>query len=135
MKQRGFTLIECVLTIIIISVGLVAMMLLFDNVTRASMEGDMNIAATFLARERLEIVAFDKVYRGYGYVVNTSYPTSENVSIGGNNYVRELNIYEVAKGDLTTLQVNSGFKRIDCVVKWGNDATQRVTHSTLLTNY
>lgn len=135
IRQKGFTLIECVLTIVIISIGLVAMMLLFDNVTRAAMEGDLNITASFLARERLEIIAFDKVYRGYNYVATASYPVSETVSVGGNNYVRNLNIYEVAKSDLTTSQAGSGFKRIDCVVQWGSDANQRTSLSTMLTRY
>ena len=111
------------------------MMVLFDNVTRGAMEGDKNVMATYLARERLERIVFDKVYRGYSYVVQANYPASENVSLGSNNFVRTLNIYEVTKSDLTTAQSGSGFKRIDITVNWGAAATQAITESTLLTSY
>ncbi|PIR17785.1 MAG: hypothetical protein COV46_02750 [Deltaproteobacteria bacterium CG11_big_fil_rev_8_21_14_0_20_49_13] len=132
-NKKGFTLIEVVLTIVIISVGLVAMMFVFDNVTRGSMEADMNVTATFLARERLEIAAFDKVYRGYDYLTGTRYPASENVSVGGRKYVRETVVYEVDKIDLVTTLLNSNFKRVDVTVKWGTASTQRIIETTLFT--
>ena len=131
--NRGFTLIEVVLTIVVISIGLVAMMLLFDNVTHNAMQSDMNMTATYLARERLEIIAFDKVYSGYDSIKNARYGTSENVNVGGKNYIRELNIYEVNKFDLITAEQGSNFKRVDVTVKWGNEGSQKITETTLFT--
>ncbi len=131
--NRGFTLIEVVLTIVVISIGLVAMMLLFDNVTHNAMQSDMNMTATYLARERLEIIAFDKVYSGYDSIENARYGTSENVNVGGKNYIRELNIYEVNKFDLITAEQDSNFKRVDVTVKWGNEGSQKITETTLFT--
>lgn len=131
--SRGFTLIEVTLTIVIISVGLFGMMFLFDNLTKGAMEGDMNITATFLNREKLEQLMFDKVYKGYDYVAINNYSASEPVMVSNSHYIRELDIYEVAKSDLTTLQVGSGFKRIDVSVKWGDGPSQKVELSTLIT--
>lgn len=129
----GFTLVEVVLTIVVISIGLFGMMFLFDNVTRGAMEGDMNVAATYLARERMENVVFDKVYRGYDWVVNNRYPISESVSVNGQVYLRELSIGEVNKTDLTTAGAGSGFKRVNITVSWGTGAFQRITETTLIT--
>ncbi len=134
-RSWGFTLIEIVLTIVIISVGLFGMMGLFSNVTRGALEGDINIMAVYLARDRLERLVADKVYLTYDNVVNSRYVTSEPVLLGINNFVREFNIYEVSKTDILTPQLNSGFKRIDMTVRWGPDATQTITESTLLTKY
>lgn len=108
-------------------------MLLFDNVTNNAMQSDMNVTATYLARERLEQIAFDKTYRGYAAITNARYGTSENVSVGGKNYIRELNIYEVNKIDLITAENGSGFKRVDVTVKWGTGTAQRITETTLFT--
>ncbi|MBI2092690.1 MAG: prepilin-type N-terminal cleavage/methylation domain-containing protein [Deltaproteobacteria bacterium] len=134
-KNKGFTLIEAVLTIVIISSGLFGMMLLFDNITRGAIEGDMNITASYVAREKLEQMVFDKVYKGYDYVQNGNYNINEPVLVGNHNYTRQTNIYEVSKADLTTAEAGSGFKRIDMTVLWGSSATQKITESTLLTNY
>jgi len=134
-RQRGFTLIELALTIVIIAVGLFGMMVLFDNVTRGAMEGDLNIISVYLGREKMERIVFDKVNGGYNYVSMVNYPASENVSVGNNNFIRDLSIYEVSKQDLMTPISSSGFKRVDVTVRWGTGPLQRVTLSTVLTNY
>ena len=134
-RQKGFTLIELALTIVIIAVGLFGMMILFDNVTRGAMEGDLNIISMYLGREKMEKVVFDKVYSGYDYVNMANYASSEAVQIGNNNFIRDLSIYEVSKQDLATPLVDSGFKRIDVTVKWGTTPLQRITVSTVLADY
>ncbi len=134
-NTKGFTLIEAVFTIIIISVGLFAMMLLFDNVTRGAMEGDQTITSTYLARERLERMIFDKVYRGYSYIVAGNYPVIETFLVGNQTYTRQIAILEVSRGNLSAGQMGSGYKRIDVTVTWGPGATQRINEATLVTSY
>lgn len=135
-NRLGFTLIEVVLTIVIISTGLFGMMILFDNVTKGAMEGDLNLSAVYLAREKLEQIVYDKVYKNYDNVIMSRYSSSENVSLNGNNYIRDLNIYEVDKSDLATPvtpPATSGFKRVDVTIRWGTAANQRLTETTLIT--
>jgi prepilin-type N-terminal cleavage/methylation domain-containing protein len=133
--KNGFTLVECVLTILIISIGLFGMMVLFDNVTRGAMEGDMNVVATYLAREKIEQILYNKTYNGYAWVGMNQYLASEPIVLGGSNYVRDLSIYEVQKSDLLTAQGGSGLKRVDVTVSWGTDPSQRITESTLIADY
>jgi hypothetical protein len=99
------------------------------------MEGDINLMATFLARERLEQLIKDKVNNGYDSVVNASYTTTSTASVGNHFFTRSFNIYEVNRSDLTTPLNGSGYKRIDMTVSWGTSAQQSVTLSTLLADY
>lgn len=134
-KKTGFTLVEVLLTIVIISTGLFGLMSLFNNATRDVMAGDINLMATYLAQERLEQLISDKVYLGYDYVVNENYTTSAPASVGNNFFTRSFNIYEVGSGDLITPEADTGFKRIEMTVSWGLSAGERITIPTLITDY
>lgn len=134
-KIFGFTLIETLLTVVIIAVGLFGLMVLYYNATRNVMEGDINLMATFLARERMEQLISDKVNNGYASVTNSQYVTTSSVSVGNHFFTRSFNIYEVDGSDLTTPLDSSGYKRIDMTVSWGASVGQSLTLSTLLTNY
>jgi prepilin-type N-terminal cleavage/methylation domain-containing protein len=134
-NAKGFTLVEVVLSIIIISVGLFGIMYLFDNVTRGALEADLNTTAVYLARERMERIIAGKVYNGYNYVTTVNYPATEAVSVGGYNYSRNLTITEVSKVNFTTVSPGSGFKRIDVSVTWGVGGNQTITESTVIADY
>jgi len=133
--KNGFTLIEVLLTVVILAVGLFGLMILYYNSTRNIMEGDINLMASFLVRERLEQLIGDKVNNGYASLTNASYTTTSTVSVGNHFFTRSFNIYEVNKTDLSTPLVGSGYKRIDMTVSWGMIAGQNITVSTLLTDY
>lgn len=136
LKEKiGFTLVEVLLTVIIIAIGLFGLMVLYNNAAHSVMEGDVNLMATYLARERLEQMISDKAYRGYDYVVNENYDTSTTVSVGNNYFTRSFNIYEVYRSDLITPLDDSGFKRIDMMVSWGSSGAENITIPTLITDY
>lgn len=136
MKVRyGFTLIEVLLTIVIISVGLFGLMSLYHNSVKSVMEGDIELMATYLTRERLEQLISDKANYGYDYVENDRYTTSASVSVGNHVFTRSFNIYEVDGTDLLTPLDDSGFKRIDMTVSWGPSAGEMITVPTLITDY
>jgi len=136
MKKRlGFTLIEVLLTVVIVGVGLFGLMTLYHNASRKVMEGDVNMAATYLVRERLEQIIADKVSQGYGYVINDNYTTSAAVTVGNHMFTRSFNIYEVNASDLITPEIGTGHKRIDMTLTWGTGAGQSITTPTLVTNY
>lgn len=134
-KRWGFTLIEVLLTMVIISVGLFGLMVLYHNSARDVMEGDINLMAVYLARERMEKLVDDKVFHGYAYVVNDNYDTSADVTVGNHLFTRSFNIYEVTRDDLVTPEAATGYKRIDMTVSWGGGGGQNITISTLLADY
>jgi type IV pilus assembly protein PilV len=134
-KQLGFTLIEVLLTCIILGTGLFGLMILYANSMDRVVDSDINLVATYLARERLEQLISDKVHNDYSTVINTTYTTSEVVTAGNHSFTRSFNIYEVDPADLVTPQADSGYKRIDMTVSWGAEPTQTMTIPTIVTDY
>lgn len=134
-KKLGFTLIEVLITCAIIAGGLFGLMVLYSNSSQTVMEADINLMATYLARERLEQLVSDKAHFGYDSVVNDTYETTETVSVGDHYFTRSFSIYEVNKDDLLTAEADSGFKRIDMTISWGMAADQLINLSTVITDY
>jgi len=132
--EKGFTLIELLFTVVIIAVGLVGIMAMFENATRGAMQADLNVIAANLAHEKLEQIVLDKWRDGYPSLGAGSYP-NENFSSDFSVYTRNTAITEVASSDFTTSEPGSGYKRVDVTVRWGPDASQRVTIPTVLSDY
>ncbi|MBT3182323.1 MAG: type II secretion system protein [Deltaproteobacteria bacterium] len=131
IRQKGFTIIELLLAVVIISTGLVGIMSLFDNATRGAMQLDLNVIAANLAHEKLEEIVLDKVTNGYATLSDASY-SFENPVTDFNAYTRNVTITEVDPQDLSTTQAGSGYKRVDVTVSWGNGF---VMIPTVLSNY
>ncbi|MFA5187263.1 MAG: hypothetical protein WC551_12365 [Patescibacteria group bacterium] len=133
-QSTGVTLIELVLTIVVISFGLIGVMILFENATRGVMQADLNVMATNLAHEKLEQIILDKWRDGYASVIDTGYP-DENFQDEFSIFTRSTDIVEVSGSDLATQEADSGYKRVDVTVLWGGGSLQRISLSTLLASY
>lgn len=131
INSRGFTLVEAILTVVIIGGGLVGVMVLYQNATRSSMQSDVAIEAMYLAREKMEQTVATKVLSGYGAITGS---LTESVSVGGRTFTRIRSIAEVSGTDLMTSQSGSGYKSVEVTVRWGNAATEQVTLKTILSN-
>ncbi len=133
-QSTGVTLIELVLTIVVISFGLIGVMILFENATRGVMQADLNVMATNLAHEKLEQIILDKWRDGYASVIDSGYP-DENFQDEFSIFTRSTDIVEVSGSDLATQEADSGYKRVDVTVSWGGGSLQRISLSTLLASY
>lgn len=138
MKQkkdnRGFTIIELVFTIVIISLSLIGVMTLFENATRGALQADLNYIAVKLAHEKLEWVVMDKVRIGYATLNQTLYP-NETFTGSFSPYTRSTTVAEVSGADMVTATPGSGYKRIEVTVSWGAGASKRITVPTILADY
>ncbi|MDD2731082.1 MAG: hypothetical protein PHW33_03095 [Candidatus Portnoybacteria bacterium] len=133
-QSTGVTLIELVLTIVVISFGLIGVMILFENATRGVMQADLNVMATNLAHEKLEQIILDKWRDGYASVIDSGYP-DENFQDEFSIFTRSTDIVEVSGSDLATQEADSGYKRVDVTVSWGGGSLQHISLSTLLASY
>lgn len=131
----GFTLIELVLTLVLISGGLFGLLATFDAANRGAVQGQVYQAALYLGQERLETMTADKRFRGYGYIVGANYPAAENVTVGAYQYTRLVSIREVSGADFTTAMADSGYKRIDVTLSWGVGPQNQLVLSAVLGNY
>lgn len=136
MKAKGFTLIEAVITLVLISGGIVGILHLFQQNVRSANEMELTVAATYLAQERLEQMIQDKKYRGFAYTIAANYPASEDLTAQGYpGYTRTINILEVRENDLTSPAPpsGSGYKRVTVAVQVAGGDT--VTLETILTEW
>lgn len=133
-RKRGFTLIELILTIVVIALGLTGLMSLFENVTRGIMEADNAVIAGNLAREKLEQIVQHKWNSGYAALDGALYPP-ETFTGDFSRFTRSTSIREVAGSDLSTAQEGSGYKRVEVTVSWGARATQTISLPTVLASY
>lgn len=134
-RARGFTLIELILTTVVVSGGFFGLLTTFDAANRGAIQGQAHQAAVYLAQERLEQMTADKYYRGYGYLVPGNYPASEAVTVGSHQYTRLITITEVSGTDLTTAVQGSGYKRVAVTVSWPGGATNQLTLETVMGQY
>lgn len=131
-NEKGLSMLEAILGVLIISVGFLGMMPLMTSATANTLSTDHNVTSTFLADELIENMIADKQFLGYNYIVNANYPVQQMTG-DLSQYRRSVSITEVNPNDLSAAQANSGYKRVDVTVTW--NSTTSVVVTTLLTNY
>jgi Tfp pilus assembly protein PilE len=79
-NERGSTLIELILMIVIGVVAMFPLLAMYSNATTMSVEPELVSQAGFLAQEMMERVVADyhEFNRGYEYIVDANYPTENN---------------------------------------------------------
>ena len=136
-NNKGFSLIEAVLSTMILSIGLMGGVLLMQNATVASVNSDFQAIASQLANEKLETILADNYMTDgkYSIITNGNYP-AENLGYGtqDNVFQRSVSITEVDE-DLSQSQAGSGLKKVDVTVSWGENLYERITISTLVSDY
>lgn len=135
MKKAGFTLIELVVVLIVLSLGLTTLLLMLRQATYNNTTSQYLTIACDLAQERIEQIISDRKnpLRGFSYIVNANYPAESPVT-DFSTYSRSVNIYYVDLGALNTPAAGStNYKRVAVTISGpgGGD----VTLVTLVTDY
>ena len=131
--QRGFTLIETVLVIIVLGIASYGVLSVFFHGLTGSANPVLGVQGVELAKEKMEIVFADKhdSAKGYAHLTGANYPDETPVT-GFTDFNRTVQFLEVDKNDLTTPSAGSGFVRITVTVSWSGDS---VTLESLATDY
>jgi type II secretory pathway pseudopilin PulG len=106
--QGGFTLVEVVVIIVMVSIFMVAIMLPFISSLRESDVPEVASIAYFLALEKLEELA--------GQTTGSISAESRTAVSGYGDYEREVAVDDVNCNDLSTSQVGSGCRRVTVTV-------------------
>ena len=131
-RHAGFSLLEVLLAVVVLSFGLLALAALQGSLFKTSAETKAQSIALGLATEKLEF------FRGYsnvsGYQAIDSGADAAAINVGGVNYTRTWTVtryaYPAAGGNFTLVGANTGglsatyapnteFKRIRVDVTWG----------------
>ena len=137
-NQRGFTLIEIIITIVLLAVLTSGLMAMFTTFSKSNGDPSVMTQATELAQEKMEQIIADKnnPARGFNYVTNGNYPAEPpfNPALGFNGFSRSVNVIFVNTGalDTTVSPGPTNYKKITVTV---NSNTGSVTTSTLIGSY
>lgn len=137
-NENGFSLVEASMSTVILGFAFMVGVATMNNATIASANLDSQVIASQLANEKVEMILADNYLKQakYAYITEANYP-DENLNYGNSNnaYKRSVDVTEVSPNDLSAAQANSGMKRIDVTVSWGNQGYQKVKVTTLVTQY
>lgn len=135
MARPAFTLMECVIAVIIIGVATPAMFFAMRNASLDTITNLQVSRACWLAQEKLEDVIADRhsTTRGYAYVFAANYPAEPTLT-GFPGFTRSVTIGETGA---TLTGSGTGYKKITVTVTYPDwsGATRSFAVQTIVTNY
>ncbi|MBF0492399.1 MAG: hypothetical protein HQM15_06430 [Deltaproteobacteria bacterium] len=132
--QKGFSALEAIFAIMILSVGFIGYMTLFSQMAKTTETDDMRLRAGHLAGEKMEDLIATKAISGYAGI-NTG-TTTENISYDSYNFTRRTQIQFVDSSDLRTVSaLDTGYKSVNVSVSWNYGGLLSVQMMSLISNY
>jgi prepilin-type N-terminal cleavage/methylation domain-containing protein len=137
-NQRGFTLIEVIITIVLLAILTSGLMAMFTTFARNNGDPSVIIQATELAQEKMEQIIADRENsaRGFNYVLNANYPAEPpfNPPLGSTGFSRSVSVICVipSNGLNVSQACPTNYKNITVTV---NSNAGSVTTSTLIGSY
>lgn len=133
--RRGFTLIEAVLSIVILAVAVPPVLWAVRHAHANRIDPVQTCRAYWLAVEKLEDVIADRhsTSRGYGYLLTANYRAEPSVA-GYPGFAREVSLEET-EADLST--PGSGYMKATVTVRWHDSrgVPRSLAVATVLTDY
>jgi len=135
-RDQGFTLIEIIITLVVLSVAAIGVLSVFTTGIAGSADPLIVSKATQLAQEKLDSIIGDRLNpaRGFGWITAANYP-AENPIAGFSSFNRSVEIICVASADLnTSISCPRSYERVTVTVTW-NTGAGSVSLATILANY
>lgn len=136
-RQRGFTLVETIASIVILAVAVPPMMWAIREAEAERVTPVMASRARWLAVEKLEDIIADRhsTTRGWAHLVPANY-TAETPVSGFTGMNRTVTLTEYT-WNLATTSSDGGYMVVDVDVTWtdGTGTLQTLSISTVLTEY
>lgn len=129
--QKGFTLIEAIISILIIGVAFMGFGYVLSNMDQNSLTADLSVVATELARDKMEELVAQKANSGYAAV---SSQAAQNITQGTWSFSRDVVVSYVDSNTLSSSGFDTGYKKVVVNVSWGAGTGSTVSLQTLLTN-
>lgn len=134
-RQRAFTLIEAIISIVVLSISVPPMFWAIRQAHINRVNPEMISRARWLATEKIETIIADRhsSTRGYTYLVTGNYPAESSIT-GFPGFTRSVSFTETTV-NLST--AGTGYMKVTVTVGW-TDATataRSLPISTVLTDY
>lgn len=131
-NQKGFSVLETIMSTVVLAVGLVGGMVTTQNTLINSERSGQISTATIIAQSKMEEVLADHKFRGFDYITDSSnYPT-ENLSGNYQGYQQIVEIVEINSEDLQTPEEDSDLALVTIKVIWGSGSNSNVEVKTIL---
>lgn len=134
-RRRGFTLIEAIVSVVILATATPGIMWAVREAHRDRVSPVKASYARWLATEKLEDIIADRhsTTRGYTYVVNANYPAESSIT-GYAGFTRSVAINETGV-DLVT--AGTGFKKATVSIGWtdARGVARTLSIATVVTDY
>lgn len=130
-NNRGFSLFESVLVIVMVGVTFLAFGYVFGSIDQEALKADLTVLASKLAREKMEEVIQLKADSGYAAV---SAESSTTVTSGSWQFTRQVDVEFVNPADFSSSVSDTGYKRVEVIVSWGGGSGESVTLTSLVTD-
>lgn len=136
--MKGFSLIETVIVIVVLSIGTIGVLSVFTEGMRGAADPLVTLQAVGLAQEKLDQIVGDRLNtaRGFAWITPANYP-AENPISGFPAFNRSVTIFCVTTADLNTSigapPCASGYTHVTVTVT--HSVIGSVTAETLVTNY
>jgi prepilin-type N-terminal cleavage/methylation domain-containing protein len=139
-EERGFTLIETIITLVVLSIAAVGVLSVLTVATKGSANPLVVDQATELAQEKMDTIIGDRenTSRGSAYVIPGNYPAENAATLGLAGFSRTTTIICVDPGTLNTDNTfappcASGYTHV--TVNVANALIGSVSLETIVTNY
>src|SRR5690349_1011922 len=134
-RRRAFTLIEAIISIVVLSISVPPMFWAIRQAHINRVNPEMISRARWLATEKIESIIADRhsTTRGYGYLVAANYPSEASIT-GFPGFTRSVAFNETTV-NLST--AGSGYMSVTVTVGW-TDATvtaRSLSLTTVVTDY
>ena len=112
--QKGFTILETMTAILILTIGIIAILQLFPLCSNIQKSNEMENQATFLAQEKME----QEIFKTYE---NTQVGTiiEDSLAFPFERFSRETKITYV-DSNLEEIGLDIGLKKIEVIVQWSS---------------
>jgi len=133
-NKGGFTLIEIVITLVVLSIAALGVLSVFTVGISRSTDPLILNQATQLAQEKMDSIVGDRQALGFSAITTAAYPAEAAVT-GFPNYSRSVNVICVAPADLNAdAGCPQNYKQVTVTVSW-NAGAETVAVTGLFANF
>lgn len=133
-QENGFSFIELIVSIVILSIALVSFLGVFSNSLANSTTQQFSIRAAGTAREKMESLLSDRYTHGFDAIVDANYPT-ENLSSPYEGYNVNTAVTFVDESDLNTPVASSDYKKIVITISHDDNLFPPISFLSVISNY
>jgi prepilin-type N-terminal cleavage/methylation domain-containing protein len=133
-QENGFSFIELIMAIVILSIALVSFLGVFSNSLANNTTQQFSIRAAGVAREKMESLLSDRYTHGFDAITEANYPV-ENLTSPYEGYNIRTTVNFVDETDLNTIVASSHYKKTMITISHNDGLFPPLFFFSIISNY